>query len=163
MTKEWYEKSRNEKIFLMEMEQNKIDFYLSTNVNYILYVVESIDRFVTFNEAKCKIGRKRLDGSISWADATIGEICSEIIWLFNYTECTGHKYWYSDKPWIYDLRNKQEGNPYSGQPKRKSRSSRKLAKIRKEQEKIQKAEEKERKRIEKFEAEIAKRTRKTNR
>lgn len=154
--------------FRRTMQANNIPFARVVDVGYVLFVLPEIDRFVTFHDGKAKIGKTRYDGSRSWRDADVINICAECIWLWNYYDCLGKQYPYADEPWLYtdhlkwtaeEMRN--HGLP--GRSKKQSTTPESVRKKWREQETERKNAEKERKRIERFEREIARRTRKTNR
>ena len=131
--------------------------------DYATYQIQDIDRYVSFYGDRCKIGRHRFDGTMSWREMSIYEIDREIIWLWEYHEVTGRVWMESYKPWeekAYDPDKKYDTVP--GQKKYKSMTPRAVSKKYTEQQREKKAEEKERKRREAFERDIARRTRKTN-
>lgn len=149
------------------MEREGVE-YSELDLSFTCYEIEHINRFVTFKDGHCKIGRLRFDGSKSWTENSIVNICVEIIWLYQYWDVTGHSYDYLDKPWTIDPPKMTNGErrkkriALPGCSLWKSKQSRYLHSLWKKDEEERKRQEKERKRQEKFERDIARITRKNN-
>lgn len=130
---------------------------------YLLLEIPHINRFVTFKDDECMIGRKLYDGHVKWEKLPVEKIGKEIRWLWSWWINVGRPYEYDDKPWELKLMPRKVKRLPGTTSKKKSVVPRLVWKKYWEQIEKEKMMAKEKKRREAFERDVARMTRKTNR